>query len=234
MKASTPALIVYIISGLLFLISVFVDNEYLALISKPIIIPSVFFYYWQERHGKINLLSAVVLFFLFISGILNLFDGENIFFYVIICNLLAYCILLSFVLKSLFELKFHIPDKINLSYIVLMFLFFSSLLYISLFLMLDLKFELYFVIIVYGISSVSLGSLSTILYTQQHSQANFVLMMTSFTFIMSDLFYVLYYYYFDFTLFRAISILSYIVSFYVLVNYFLLREQNVSKTNELN
>ncbi len=232
MKTSTPALILYILSGLLFFISAITGNEYLTLISKPIIIPSIFFYYWQERHGKINFWFAMVLFLLFISGILNLFDDEKIFFYVIVFNLLAYCILLSFVLKNVFELKFHFPDKINLSYIVLMFLFLSSLLYTSLVLMFDLRFELYFVIIIYGISSVSLGSLSTILYTQQQSQANFFLMMTSFTFIMSDLFYVLYYYYFDFTIFRGISILSYIVSFYVLVNYFLLTKTDYEE-NEL-
>ena len=232
MKTSTPALIFYILSGLLFFISAISGNEYLTLISKPIIIPSIFFYYWQERHGRISFRFAMVLFLLFVSGILNLFDDEKIFFYVIVFNLLAYCILLSFVLKSVFEQKFRFPDKINLSYIVLMFLFLSSLLYTSLVLMFDLRFELYFIIIIYGISSVSLGSLSTILYTQKQSQANFFLMMTSFTFIMSDLFYVMYYYYFDFVIFRGISILSYIVSFYVLVNYFLFAKTDYEE-NEL-
>ncbi len=224
MKASTPALVLYILSGLLYFVAVLKGFDYLTLIVKPIIIPSIFFYYWQERHGKINFWFAMVLFLFFISGILNLFDDEKIFFYVIIFNLFAYCILLSFVIKNIFELKFHFPDKINLSYIGLMFLFFSSLLYFSLFLMFDLKFELYSVIIIYGISSVLLGSLSTALYTQQQSQTNFLLMMTSFTFIVSNLFYVMYHYYYDFIFFRGISELSYIVSFYVLVHYFLLAE----------
>lgn len=224
MKASTPALILYIISGLIFFLSAIMGNEYLTLIAKPIIIPAIFFYYWQESKGKINVWFSMVLFLLFVSGVLNLFDDEKIFFYVIVCNLFAYCILLNFALKSIFELKFHLPDKINLSYIILMFLFLSSLLYVSLFLLFDLKFELYFVIIIYGISSVLLSSLSTILYMQQQNQANFFLMMTSFTFIVSDLFYVMYYYYYDFVFFRGISIFSYIVSFYILVNYFLLRK----------
>jgi hypothetical protein len=224
MKTTTPALILYMLSGLIFFLSSINGIDYLMLISKPIIIPSIFFYYWQKCQDKINFWFSLVLFLLFVSGVLNLFDGEKIFFYVIVFNFFAYCILLFFTLKSIFELKFHLPDKINLSYIILMFLFLSSLLYISLFLMLDLKFELYFVIIIYGISSVLLGSLSTILYTQQQNQANFFLMMTSFTFIVSDLFYVMYYYYYDFVFFRGISIFSYLVSFYLLVNYFLLRK----------
>ena len=226
MKASTPALVLYILSSLLYFISVIKGFDYLTLVVKPIIIPSIFFYYWQERHGNINFWFAMVLFSFFVSGILNLFDDEKFFFYVIIFNLFAYCILLSFVIKNIFELKFHFPDKINLSYIVLMFLFFSSLLYISLFLMFDLKFELYSIIIIYGISSVLLGSLSTMLYIQQQSQTNFLLMMTSFAFIVSNLFYVMYHYYYDFIFFRGISELSYILSFYVLVHYFLLAETN--------
>lgn len=225
MKASaTPALILYILSGLLFFVGTMAGNDHLMLVSKPIIIPAIYFYYWQESQGRINFWFFMVLFLFFISGILNLFDDESSFFFVIIFNLFAYCILLSFVLKNIFELKFDFPDKINLTYMVLMFLFFSSLLYITLVLMFDLKLELYLIITIYGISSVLLGTLSTVLYTQQQNQTNFLLMMTSFTFIVSNLFYVMYRYYNEFIFFRGISELSYIVSFYVLVRYFILAE----------
>jgi len=227
MKASTPALILYVLSGLFYLVAAIANLDHLAPIVKPIIIPSIFFYYWQEQEGKISFWSSMILLLLFISGILNLFYDEKSFFFVVLCNLLAYCILLSFVLKNIFELKFYFPDKINLSYMVLMFLFFLSLLYISLVLMFDLKFELYLLIIVYGISSVSFGSLATILYTLQQNQTNFFLMMTSFTFIVSDLFFVMYHYYYNFTFFMGISILSYVVSFYVLVHYFLLAKKKL-------
>ena len=225
MKASTPALVLYILSGLFYFIAVIAKVESLALIVKPIIIPSIFFYYWQESNGKISFWSSMVLVLLFISGILNLFYDERSFFFVILANFFAYCILLCFVLKNIFEHKFHFPDRINLSYMVLMFLFFLSLLYISLVLMFDLKLELYLLIILYGISSVAFGSSATILYTLQQNQTNFFLMMTSFTFIVSDLFFVMYHFFNNFIFFIGISILSYVVSFYVLVYYFLLNKK---------
>lgn len=226
MKASSPALVLYIVSGLLYFIAVVEGIENLTLIVKPIIIPSIFFYYWQESRGKISFWSSMILLLLFVSGILNLFYDERSFFFVILSNFIAYCILLCFVFKNIFEIKFQFPDKINLSYMILMFLFFLSLLYFSLVLMFDLQLELYLLIIVYGISSVTFGSSATILYTLQQNQTNFFLMMTSFTFIVSDLFFVMYHFYNNFIFFMGISILSYVVSFYVLVYYFLLAKKD--------
>ncbi|SHJ18518.1 hypothetical protein [Flavobacterium terrae] len=225
MKASTPALVLYILSSFIYFIAVVVGIDSLVSIVKPIIIPSIFFYYWQVSNGRISFWSSIILLLFFVSGILNLFYDDRSFFFVVLANFFAYCILLCFVLKNIFELKFHLPDRINLSYMVLMFLFFLSLLYFSLVLMFDLKIELYLLIIVYGISSVTFGSSATILYTLQQNQTNFYLMMTSFTFIVSDLFFVMYHFYNNFIFFMGISILSYVVSFYVLVYYFLLSKK---------
>lgn len=225
MKASTPALVLYILSSFIYFIAVVVGIDSLVSIVKPIIIPSIFFYYWQVSNGRISFWASIILLLFFVSGILNLFYDDRSFFFVVLANFFAYCILLCFVLKNIFELKFHLPDRINLSYMVLMFLFFLSLLYFSLVLMFDLKIELYLLIIVYGISSVTFGSSATILYTLQQNQTNFYLMMTSFTFIVSDLFFVMYHFYNNFIFFMGISILSYVVSFYVLVYYFLLSKK---------
>lgn len=225
MKASTPALVLYVLSGFIYFIAVVVGIDSLISIVKPIIIPSIFFYYWQVSNGRISFWSSMILLLFFVSGILNLFYDDRSFFFVVLANFFAYCILLCFVLKNIFELKFHLPDRINLSYMVLMFLFFLSLLYFSLVLMFDLKIELYLLIIVYGISSVTFGSSATILYTLQQNQTNFYLMMTSFTFIVSDLFFVMYHFYNNFIFFIGVSVLSYVVSFYVLVYYFLLSKK---------
>lgn len=226
MKASTPSLLLYIVSGFLFFLSTIIDNEYLTLIAKPIISTSIFFYYWQESHGKVNFWFSSIIILLFTSGIFNLFEDEFALQYVILINFVAYCILLGFIIRSLFELRIKSIDNYNLAYIIFMLLFLSSLLYVCLFLVFDSTSDLYLFIIVYTIILLIIGVLNALLYSFKSTRENIFLMMTTFCFIICDLFYAIYYYYYDFVFFRYVSILCNIVSFYFLVNYFLLKKEN--------
>lgn len=225
MKAIKPPLLLYVISGFLFFLSIIIDNEYLTLVSKPIISTSIFFYYLQESHGKVNFWFSAVLLLLFVSGIFNLFEDELTLRYVILINLLAYCVLLGFVVSSLFEINLKLLDDLNLTYIILMLLFLSCLLYVCLFLVFDSTSVLYLYFVIYGSILLMLGFSSTVLYVLKNSQEIVYLMMATFCFIICDLFYVIYYYYYDFFFFRYTSVLCNIVSFYFLVNYFLLRNE---------
>ncbi|SFA89073.1 hypothetical protein SAMN05660845_0829 [Flavobacterium swingsii] len=226
MKAIKPPLLLYMISGFLFFLSIIIDNEYLTLVSKPVISSSIFFYYLQESRGKVSFWFSIVLLLLFVSGIFNLFEDELTLQYVILVNLVVYCILLGFVIRSLFEINLKSLDNVSLTYIILMLFFLSSLLYVCLFLVFDSTSVLYLYIIVYGSILLILGFLNTVLYAFKNSKEVVSLMMATFCFIICDLFYVIYYYYYDFIFFRYISVLCNIISFYFLVNYFLLRNEN--------
>jgi hypothetical protein len=226
MKAIKPPLLLYVISGFLFFLSIIIDNEYLTLVSKPVISTSIFFYYLQESRGKVNFWFSAVLILLFVSGIFNLFEDELTLQYVILINLVVYCILLGFVIRSLFEIKLKLLDNVSLTYITLMLFFLSCLLYVCLFLVFDSTSVLYLYLIVYGSILLILGFLNTVLYALKNSKEIVSLMMATFCFIICDLFYVIYYYYYDFIFFRYVSVLCNIVSFYFLVNYFLLRDEN--------
>lgn len=225
MKYKSPAFIVYVISGLLFFLSAILNNEFIALFSKPIISSSILFYYWQESRSKINLWYALILTLLFFSGILNLFDDGIVLKYVILTNLVVYCILLGFIVKSLFEKTLKMVDNVNLSFIIIMFLFLASLLYLCLFQIFDKTSELYLYIIVYSCVLTTLGLLNTVLFIINNKSSNVYLMIATFCYIICDSFYVIYYYYYNFIFFRYFSILANIISFYFLVNYFLLSNQ---------
>ena len=225
MKAYPAALIVYLVSGFLFFLSAVVESEQLALISKPIVSTSMLFYYWHESKGRINFWFTAILVLFFISGVFNLFDDEFALKYVILINLFSYAILLSFIVRSLLELKLKSIDNINLTYIILMFLFLCTLLYVCLFLVFDTSFQSYGLIIVYGFVLFVIGISNTILYTINFNRSNVYLMITTFCYIICDLFYAMYYYYLDFIFFRYVSILCNILSFYFLVNYFLKRNE---------
>lgn len=226
MNVIKPPLLLYMISGFLFFLSIIINNEYLTLVSKPVMSTSFFFYYIQESHKKANFWFASILFLLFVSGIFNLFEDEFVLKYVILINLLVYCILLGFVIRSLLEINLKLLTNTSLTYIILMLFFLSCLLYVCLFLVFDSKSTLYLYITVYGSVLLILGFLNTVLYVLKNSREIVFLMIATFCFIICDLFYVIYYYYYDFIFFRYISILCNIVSFYFLVNYFLSRDEN--------
>lgn len=221
MKNSKPALLLYIVSGILFLLSAIINSENLALISKPIVSSSMIFYYIHESKWKVSFWYMTILILLFTGGIFNLFEDSLALTYVIVINFCAYCILLGFIIKRLFEINFKSLDNVNLSYIVLMTLFLGCLLYMCLFLVFDPNSELYAYIIFYGLMLLIMGILISILYTLNHNQESYFLMMTILSFIICDLFYAVYYYYYDFILFRYLSIVCNILSFYFLVHYFL-------------
>ncbi len=221
MKAYSPALMLYIISGILFFISSVVGNEYLVFVSKPVIISSILFYYWQNSKGKVNLWFSLILVLLLFSGILNLFEDEKALMYVILVNLVAYSIILGHVIQRLFLVNFRVIDTINISVILLTILLMGCVLYLSLFLIFDKNSELYIFITIYSIVLVTLAIASTGLTILKPNQSNLSLMTAMFCFVVSDLFYVIYYYYYNFILFRYGSIFSNIISSYFLVQFFL-------------
>jgi hypothetical protein len=230
MKGITPALFLYFISGFLFVSSIIFGAEYLTMIFKPIIIPSIFFYYLQKSDGKASFWFSIILIFLFISNIFNLFDDK--LFYVLVFNLFAYIILFFSILKIFIRLKLKKFDNVNLMFVFITFLFLCFLLYITLFMIFDSNFELYLIIILYAVALLFLAGLSTIMSMQNHNEGNDYLLIAVFCFITSDLFFALYYYYYDFLFFRYISIISNTISFYFLVNYFLFWKSNTDIINE--
>ncbi|MFC4816955.1 MULTISPECIES: hypothetical protein [unclassified Flavobacterium] len=222
MRSVNPALALYVIAGIIFFISSMAGNEYLVFISKPVVPTAIMFYYWQESDGKVNPWHILVLLFFFVSGILNLFEDVQALLYILILNAFGYGILISHIIKSLFEVKIRFTDKVNLAYIFLMVLFLSCLMYVLLFMIFDTSYELYVPMVVYGCILSSLVVLNSILYNLKHTKADVYLMLTSFCYLMADLFYVVYYYYFDFILFRCLTLMANIVSYYFLVRFFLI------------
>lgn len=221
MKASSPALILYIFSSTLYLLSIIFEYSDLILLFKPIIASSMLFYYLQECKGKINLWYTLVLILLFISGILNTFEDELVLIYIIIVNFFVYGILLINTILSLFKLRIKLLDKINVSYVIITSIFLMTLAYVSIFVVFNPTSDIYYFIVLYSLVLLFLGIFNTIKFISNYSKANVYLMISTFCFIICDLFYALYYYYYDFIFFRYISILCNVINFYFLVNYFL-------------
>jgi hypothetical protein len=219
------ALIFYAIAGILYFVSTIIDNNALALCSKPFMSLSVLVFYIRESKLKVNYWFVIALLLLLCSGILNLFEDQVALKKIILINLFVYCILLSFMIIKLLEKRIKKINNFNLLFIFLTCIFLATLLYLCLFLIFSATSKLYLYIIVYSCILTFLGLLSTFLVLTNNKRANIFLVVASFCFIICDLFYVIYYYYYDFFFIRYVSILAHIFSFYFLVNYFILYDK---------
>ncbi|MDI9309885.1 MAG: hypothetical protein QM535_06690 [Limnohabitans sp.] len=220
MKKVKAAIVVYIVVSISYLFAAMCHNDELAILSKPIVSSSMIFYFFQERKGKVNYWQLLILFLLFFSGVLNLFDDSQAFTFVLYLNILAYIVLLGTIAKALFEMNIKKIDHFNLGYILLMVLFLFSIFYGSVFLVFDKKYSLYYVFVCYGIVLTLVGILVSILFVYNNSLKNLYLMLAVFCFIICDSFYAIYYYYYGFLFLRFISILSNSFSYYFLVQSF--------------
>lgn len=227
MKNSSPALYLYFISGILFFLSIILNLETAAMFIKPIIVPSILFYYLEKKKAKTNFWYVLVLLLFFASGVLNLFDDKLAFVYVMIINALAYSALSVFVMKHILEHKFKNVNRFNLFYILFTVLFLLCLIYVIFFIVFDNNNQLYYLIILYCIALFSLTLFNTLLSSLNFNQANSYLMIAIFCYLICDVFYVLYYYYYDFLFFRYMSIFCNVISFYFLVHYFLSDKKQV-------
>ncbi|WP_428225743.1 hypothetical protein [Flavobacterium sp.] len=188
---------------------------------------AVMFYYWQESGRKFSWFYLFLLFLYFISGMLNLFEDVEVLQYVMLVNMGIYFLLLLLVLLNIRRLKVQFLDRFNLFYVLLSAVFVGTLAYLSVFWVFNESFKLYSYIISYAIVLGVLGIGVSILYVYQPEKANVYLMYTVFCYLICDIFYIIYYYAYDFIFFRLLSILGSVVSYYCLVNFFLRTNENI-------
>jgi len=213
-------LALYFLFGILYFIAIIMDWLYLTYVMKPLFIGAIFFYYLEESKTSVTYYNCAIIALLFISGIINLIEGYSYFIYVLLLNFLAYCLLLYQLIKELIRKKHPTIQKVNLLYIILTVVFLICALYISSFIVFDKSFELYKVVIVYGLVVASVVFCATLLYLSTPTHKNTYLMLYTLDIIICELFYGIYHYYHSLLLIRLVSVFCYILSFYFLGNYF--------------
>lgn len=221
MKILNSFIIVYIISGILYLMSTILNYNLLGYIAKPVFIGSIYIYFIKEIKYNFNYKYFTILTLLFLSGIINLLEGKDYFKYVLFLNFCAYSVFLYVLAKKLLIFKLEIFQKNNFSVFLLILIFFLCLIYISSFIVFDSAFTLYRFMYSYNFVLTSLGVCSTLLYLVDMSNKNTYLILAVLTIIICEIFYGIYYYYYPFWFFRYTSIFCYIIMFFFLVNYFL-------------
>ncbi len=217
------ALILYFTAFVLYIIAVLIGSDNLELFSKPIIIPSIYYYYYISVRGKVNYLFSFSILSFFIGEILHLISREDFNISGLIFLLIPYFIILHFIIQDLiYYLK---KQKIKLNtfsfYIILMllvYLFFNVLM-----MMIEESSFDFFIYALYGTTLLLMGVLA---FVMQINYTNRTILYTGIMvacFIVSDLFFVFYKKLPDLIALKMINVVTQELSFFCYISYFIYR-----------
>jgi hypothetical protein len=222
MKASTPSLILFFVTSALVVIFKLLDYEGLVLCGKSIIIPSLFIYYLVSNNYKITFFKGLIFLLLFVRDIFTTLNISESAMGSFLCVLAVYVLLLYLAQKDFKHLKFSYTDSFSV------FILISGIAAICYSVLnlelenLELDFSLY---VIFGIVLSVLSVISIINYIKSGSYAFFNAMLMCICFIITDIFFVLYKFYFYNYAFTLLSIITQFLSYFFMVNYFLEKDK---------
>ena len=217
------ALILYFIAFIFYIIAVLIGSDNLELFSKPIIIPSIYYFYYISVRGKIDYLFSLSVLSFFIGEILHLISREEFNVSGLVFLLIPYFIVLYFIFQDLiYYLK---KKKINLNtfsfYVIVMLLVY--LIFNALMMMIEEKSCEFFIYFLYGILLLLMGILAFVMLINYNNRT---ILYTGFMvgcFLLSDLFFVFSKNIPDLLALKMINVATQELSFFCYISYFVYR-----------
>lgn len=225
MKTETAALILYLTASLTAVIATMFEFELLILISRPIVVPAILFYYLSIKEGKANPLFVSVLLLNFIGETIILLEIENSTLIIMVPYFLSYLLMIKFAIADVLKIRFN---RKGLIIGIVVFGFLMYLLYVLVQLFMDTSEELVIPVIVYGIMLSVYLCMATYCYYSNSSMTMLFLLLTALAGSLSDIFYVLFTLIFHFPGFYYFEFAIQLVSYFFMVKYFVLRENRQS------
>ncbi|MFI0426148.1 MAG: hypothetical protein ACH34V_04245 [Flavobacterium sp.] len=217
------ALLLYFVAVIFYVIAVMIGSDNLELFCKPIIIPSIYYFYYISVKGKANFLFTISILSFFIGEILHLISREDFLISGLIFFGIPYFIIIYFIGQDF--LFYSKKKKYNISnvsfYIVLLLLFY--LLYNVLSFINEssqLEFSIY---IMYGIQLFVMGILTFLIQFNFNNRTVLYMVLAVTTFIVSDLFFVFTLRMKDEIALKLINIITQQLSYFFYVGYFIYR-----------
>lgn len=221
-----PALIMYFIACMVYMLAVVINNSELMLVSKPVIVPAIFFYYLQERKIKLNWAYTLIILLFFTGDMIVLIDSEELFVVVIAVFLLGYLYFLKGLVDDLVTIRLQFINKTHL-FALLICVFFLIYLLISIVdVLIENKSENLGLIVLYGIVLVSIGTLASLNYITRPSRYTTFMILASLSFVISDVFYILKKDFLEIAILDYLNNFTQIISYYFLTKYFILKDSN--------
>lgn len=219
MSKNSTAIYVYLFAGILFLLSIAFENEDIALVFKPMIIPAMFFHYYKSVKGNMNSLFVASLFLFFIGDMLYLISLDDFFELGLLIFVLPYLIVLIFNIKDLrIILNKKNNERIDYTFVLIFVLLLGVLYEVINNIDIQSKTELIFYLF-FGIELVLMGVLATMCYYNSNNKVNIFMLISVGLFILSDLFFIMNKNIYSLMIFQFLNGLSQTLSYYFYVRY---------------
>lgn len=221
MKANTPSLILFFVTSTLAIIFKLLNQDLWMLCTKSMIMPSLFIYYLVSNNYKISSFRLLFFILFFVRDVFNTMLISESALGSFLCVLAVYMLLLYIGLREFKSFKFGNKDFL---FIGLILFFVTMICFCVLNLKLEnleLSFPLY---VFFGVILSSLGAVSIINYIKTGSYMFFNAMLMSICFIVTDIFFILYKFYFYDYAFTLVSLITQFLSYFFMVNYFLQKD----------
>ena len=217
------ALVLYFGALILYVVSIFFDSPNLELFSRPIIIPSIYYFYFISVKGRVNLLFSVSILSFFIGEILYLISASDFLIPGLICFGIPYFIVTYFLCQDfLYYLKKKKYSINNLSFYIVLLLLFYLLYNVLSFIneTSQLEFSIY---IMYGILLFVMGIITFLIQFNFNNRTILFMVLMVTSFIVSDLFFIFSEKMKDVISLKLINVISQQSSFFFFVCYFIYR-----------
>lgn len=225
MRISKTALIAYFIFTVVAIIANILGSHSLLLISKPFIVPTIYFYYFVTTK-KVDTLFSSAMAFSFMGEAIGIMNFSDEIYYMLFPFFVSNIILFVLSVKSLNKTNFKIENIVVFAMVIflLLYLFWAIVDLFS-----DANMVLLLEILFYGtslfiLSCVAIFKLITKMNTSNLNLALFVICL-----IISGIFYVVYNFKEKLIVLDIIHFMLQMISYFFLVNFKLYQENSEEK-----
>lgn len=216
---------IYFLIAFVYTIAALGQIENLKLITKPALLPIIYFYYMEEIKIKPSrfVLLSVCLFF--IGDMLSLVSEQEYYIQSLVILLIPYLLLLNKLVKDFIILiRQHKWSLLNFSVIIIVVLLFY--LFFSVINLLTIQDTIeQGVVYALGLTLVFLAIISTILFMFNDCKSNVYMMLAVITFVVSNLFFILNRKIDNNLIFLLLNIIAKIISYFFYMKYFISKSE---------
>ena len=222
------ALILYLAAILVYVMAVLFGSDNLELLIKPIIIPSVYYFYYISVKGKIGFLFSFSILSYFFAEILLLISASDFLYPGLFCFGIPYLIITYFLAQDfLYYLKKRKYAINNFSFYIIIILLFYLLYNVLSFINESSKLEFSFYIF-NGILLFVMGIFAFLIQFNFSNKTILYMVLMVVFFIISDLFFIFSKSTKDVIALKLISIITQQLSYFFYVSYFICRTKTYS------
>lgn len=226
MKANKPSLILYFSALLFTIIFNCTQHDVMAVYSKSIVLPSIFFYFLISRDYKIAKTEALVFLFCFVGQVFELMDVEISELGGVLSFLIVYILLLRIFITRHERIKFRKRDILPISIVVI---FIVYLLISVLSLQSDNMKKFNWLYTFYGIILSLLCYYAFVNYITKGTYIAFLMSLMAISFMLSDIFFIFCEYFSYSIVLILIRDITQILAYYFMVAYFLKKTKSHKK-----